>query len=129
MENKDDELRKLQTEKEEKDKLLLRVEIALATISIVAFLALFLGSLYIIETLKIYLLPIIIIILAFVLLFGGGTVCMLIEQKAGYYKCGRCEHKYVPTFNQSMWAPHILRTKYMKCPHCKKRSWNKKVIK
>ena len=129
MENENDELKKLQAEKEEKDKLLLGVEVALAIISIFAFMGLFLGSLYVIETLQIYLQPIISIILSFVLLFGGVTVCMLIEQKAGYYKCGKCGHKYVPTFNQSMWAPHILRSKYIKCPHCKKRSWNKKVIK
>ena len=51
-----------------------------------------------------------------------------IEQKAGYYECQKCHHKYVPTFNSVLWAMHINRTRYMKCPKCNKKSWQRKVL-
>ena len=57
------------------------------------------------------------------MLFG-----LKIEQTAGYYKCAKCNHKYVPTYSSVLWAMHINRTRYMKCPKCGKRSWQKKVI-
>lgn len=54
--------------------------------------------------------------------------CMMIETKAGYYQCGKCGHKYVPSFKQTFLAMHVGRTRYMKCPCCKKRSWQNKTI-
>ncbi len=51
-----------------------------------------------------------------------------IEQKAGYYECKNCGHIYTPTYGQVFIAMHVNRTRYMKCPHCGKRSWQKKVI-
>ena len=51
-----------------------------------------------------------------------------IEQKAGYYECKNCHHRYVPTYWQTNLAMHIGRTRYMKCPECGKRSWQKKVL-
>lgn len=51
-----------------------------------------------------------------------------IEQKAGYYECQCCKHRYVPTFRQVLAAPHYGRTRKMKCPECGKRSWQKKVL-
>lgn len=72
----------------------------------------------------------------FWLLFGIGAaqfiVCVLfalrIEQVAGYYKCQKCGHKYVPTYKSVNLAMHMGRTRYMKCPKCGKKSWQKKVI-
>ena len=52
-----------------------------------------------------------------------------IEQKAGYYECSECHHKYVPTYKNVLLAPHIGRTRKMKCPKCGKKSWQKKVLK
>lgn len=51
-----------------------------------------------------------------------------IEQTAGYYECGHCHHRYVPKYNSVFMAMHLGRTRYMKCPKCGKRSWQKKVI-
>jgi transcriptional regulator with XRE-family HTH domain len=51
-----------------------------------------------------------------------------IEQTAGYYECKHCHNKYVPTFSSVLWSMHFGRTRYMKCPECGKRSWQKKVI-
>lgn len=51
-----------------------------------------------------------------------------IEQTAGYYVCKKCGHKYVPTYQSVLWAMHVGRTRYMRCPHCGKWSWQKKVL-
>lgn len=60
------------------------------------------------------------------------AVCVLyavkIEQSAGYYECKLCGHRYVPKFSNVLFAMHINRTRYMKCPKCHRYSWNKKVI-
>ena len=59
--------------------------------------------------------------------FVGVHFCLVIEQKAGFYECGCCHHKYVPTYKQVLWASHMGRTRYMECPNCKKRCWHKKT--
>ena len=64
----------------------------------------------------------------FIFMFGMFYL-LKIEQKAGYYECNKCHHKYVPTYNKVLWAMHFGRTRYMKCPECNKYSWQKKVIK
>ena len=51
-----------------------------------------------------------------------------IEQKAGYYECQKCKHRYVPKYSHVFFAMHVNRTRYMRCPKCEKRSWQKKVI-
>ena len=51
-----------------------------------------------------------------------------IEQKAGYYECQECGHRYVPTYWSTNLAPHMGRTRYMRCPECGKNSWQKKVL-
>lgn len=51
-----------------------------------------------------------------------------IEQTAGYYECQCCKHRYVPTFKSVFMAMHMGYTRYMKCPKCGKKSWQKKVI-
>ena len=51
-----------------------------------------------------------------------------IEQTAGYYQCKKCGKKHVPKYLSVLGAMHFGRTRYMKCPHCNKRSWQKKVI-
>ena len=51
-----------------------------------------------------------------------------IEQTAGYYQCKSCGHKYVPAYKPVFFAMHYGRTRYMRCPECGKKSWQKKVI-
>jgi len=55
------------------------------------------------------------------------VACVIIETKVGFYQCGKCGHKYIPTYGQSLNSMHMGRTKYLKCPKCHKRSWSKKV--
>ena len=65
---------------------------------------------------------------ALVMIFTVAFIAVGIEQKAGYYECRSCGHRYVPTYWQTNFAPHTGRTRYMKCPKCGKRSWQRKVL-
>ncbi len=55
-------------------------------------------------------------------------VGVMIEQKAGYYECQKCGYRQVPTYFRTLNAPHMGRTRLMKCPKCGERSWQKKVL-
>lgn len=58
----------------------------------------------------------------------GFIYAMRIEQTAGYYHCGSCGHKYVPESKAMYMAPHMGRTRYMRCPQCGEKTWQKKVL-
>ena len=64
-----------------------------------------------------------------VVLFVAIGFCLHIERNAGFYECGHCHHKYIPTYGAVIWSMHVGRTRYMKCPKCGKRSWSKKTVK
>ena len=51
-----------------------------------------------------------------------------IEQTAGYYECQHCGHKHIPKYKAVFFALHVHTTRYLKCPNCGKKSWQKKTI-
>ena len=112
-------------QKEESDKRLLTMEIVIGVLISVVFLALiFIASFVQMEE----WLRITLIITGFIPFVIMIPFAIRIEQTAGYYECDKCHHKYVPTYSSVLWAMHINRTRYMKCPKCNKKSWNKKRI-
>ena len=70
----------------------------------------------------------VIIILGLVPILAAVPFLLKIEQTAGYYECRHCGHRYVPKYKTVFMAMHSGRTRYMRCPECKKLSWQKKVI-
>ena len=58
----------------------------------------------------------------------GISFALEIETEAGYYECQICHNRYVPKFKSVFLSMHTGTTRYMKCPKCGKRSWNKKVL-
>ena len=71
---------------------------------------------------------IILILSAFILLLIGVSFALKIETEAGYYECQNCHYRYVPSYKSVYFAMHLGRTRYLKCPECNKRTWNKKVL-
>lgn len=67
-------------------------------------------------------------ILAFLVLIIGISFALKIETETGYYECKICHNKYIPKYSQVYFAMHYGTTRYLKCPKCNKRSWNKKVL-
>ena len=112
-------------EVEEKNRQMLRLEYMIVFPSVIAaFVMVFIASFV---EMPVWL-RIALIAFAFVMLFSVAFIAVGIEQKAGYYECQKCHHRYVPTYWQTNLAMHIGRTRYMKCPDCGERSWQKKVL-
>ncbi|MBQ3309780.1 helix-turn-helix transcriptional regulator [Candidatus Saccharibacteria bacterium] len=71
---------------------------------------------------------IILLSLGFILLIVGVSFCLKIETETGKYKCKYCGYLHVPKYSTVYFAMHLGRTRYMTCPKCHKKSWQKKVI-
>ena len=112
-------------QKEESDKKMQSLEIVIGLFSVVIMLGAAIIASYVEMS---TFLRIALIVAGLVLCMIGVAYALKIEQTAGYYECAKCRHKYVPTFSSVFWAMHSGRTRYMKCPECQKRSWQKKVI-
>ena len=118
-------LLEMKREKEQSDKRLLSIEIVIGVlISIVFFALIFIASFVEMED----WLRITLIITGFIPFIIMIPFAIRIEQMAGYYECQECHHKYIPTYWSVLWAPHMGRTRHMRCPECGKKSWQKKVI-
>lgn len=121
----EENLLRLKKENEEQAKRLLTMEMVIGYLTSASFMILiFIASF--IE--MVALARIILIVLGFALFVVGVGACILIEQRAGYYVCQCCGHKYVPSYKQVLFAMHKGRTRFMRCPECGKRSWQKKVL-
>ena len=123
MKDKEKDLEKLL---EERNKLLLSAENYIGWTATISFLGSVLG------VAACELNP----VLSTIIIVGGSTifssgigVCLKIEQKAGYYKCSKCGHEDIPDdYSKVFFAPHLGRTRYMKCDECGEKSWHKKVL-
>ena len=118
-------LMKIVKAKEQSDKRLLTMEMFFGISFTIVFVAIILVAALV--PIKIWL-RVALIVFAFIMFFAGCFMALRIEQVAGYYECKECGHKYVPTYKAVNMAPHMGRTRYMKCPECNKKSWQKKVL-
>lgn len=112
-------------QKEAADKRLLSLEVFVGMMALIVLFALIFISAFV--EMKDWL-RVVLIAIGFVLFFAGCFYALRIEQVAGYYECKECGHRYVPTYKAVNLAPHMGRTRYMRCPQCGKKSWQKKVL-
>lgn len=129
MENQNKEMEKqlleMVKQKEESDRHLLMLEWVVGILSaIVLFVPIMVGALLPMED---WLRPIV-VFSGFVPGIAGMCFAMKIEQTAGYYECAECGHRYVPGYKSVFMAAHMGRTRYMRCPQCGRRSWQKKAL-
>lgn len=121
----EDNLLEMAKEKEAADKRLLSLEIVVGVLcTAVMFALVMVASLVMMEE----WLRILLILIGFVPFLVATPFMLKIEQTAGYYACRKCGHKYVPKYGSVFMAMHMGRTRYMRCPKCGKKSWQKKVI-
>lgn len=119
------QLMEMVKEREKKDKILLHIEVFIGVLASIILLSCVFVASFVELTAWI---RIILIVAGFIPFLIGIAYAIRLEQIAGYYECGHCHHKYVPTYSQVFFAMHSGRTRYMKCPECGKKSWQKKVI-
>ncbi len=112
-------------QKEESDKRLLRLEILTGVLCVIPLIA----AIVIVNIVPMEeWLGSLIVGLTLIPLLVATPFMIRIEQVAGYYKCGKCGHRHIPRYTSVFGAMHMGRTRYMRCPRCGKRSWQKKVI-
>ena len=112
-------------QKEEADKKLLHLEILIGIFSIIILIG-FVFSAALVPMAD--WLRIVLIVVGFATAMVGICYAVKIEQTAGYYECAKCAHRYVPTYKSVLMAAHVNRTRYMRCPQCGEKSWQKKVL-
>lgn len=112
-------------QKEQADKRLLFLETVVGISATVIMFALVLLATFVqmASWLRVALL-----VLGFALFFAGCFYALRIEQVAGYFACKECGHRYMPTYKAVNMAPQMFGIRYMKCPECGKKSWQKKVL-
>lgn len=115
----------MKREVEEKNRQMLKAEYWIVFPTIIAGLVMVLVASFVEMSTW---LRIALIVFALVMMIVVAFIAVGFEQKAGYYECQHCHHRYVPTYRQVNLAMHTGRTRYMKCPACGKRSWQKKVL-
>ncbi|MBR2479167.1 MAG: helix-turn-helix transcriptional regulator [Clostridia bacterium] len=112
-------------QKEAADRTLLALEWVIGILScVVIFVPVFIGALLPMED----WMRLVVVFSGFIPGIIGFLYAVKIEQVAGYYECGHCKHTYVPTYRSVSFAQHRGRTRYMRCPKCNKKSWQKKVL-
>lgn len=110
---------------EVQNKKMMFYEMVIGYMSSVTFLILLFTASFAVEN---TVARIILFILAFLVLIVGISFALKIETETGYYECQKCHHKYVPKYSKVYFAMHIVTTRYMKCPKCNERTWQKKVL-
>ena len=121
----EENLLEMRRQVEEKNRQLLRTEYLIVIPVVAMGLVLILVASFV-EIPSVWRGTLIFFAVAMIVVFA--FIAVGIEQKAGYYECQKCHDRHVPTFWQTNLAPHIGRTRYMKCPACGRWSYQKKVL-
>lgn len=122
----DEIVKELLEQKQQADRQLLNLEIVVGAICLFILLGGAVLSAYINATEGV---KVIILLACLVPMLIATPFMIRIEQKAGYYECKNCGHKYIPKYKSVFMAMHMGRTRYMRCPKCNKKSWQKKIVK
>lgn len=62
--------------------------------------------------------------IALIVVFADISVILLVAVSTEIYKCEKCGEKFIPTLTAYLLALHTFKKRYLKCPHCGKKSWN-----
>ncbi len=120
----------LKSENEKYAKRLLRSEAYIIVVGVVASLAMIIaGTIVALKNGENDPLAVALIVSGCVIVVAAALIGLGIEVKTGYYECAECGHIYKPSsLLKTAFAIHMNTTRYMKCPKCGKRCWQKKVL-
>ena len=118
-------LLELQRQEAEQNKKLLSLETVIAASATVNYLVMIFAAVFAVEMLAWRLA---LMLTGLVILVVAIAYALRIEHDAGYYECPHCGARYIPTMRAVVLAPHIGRSRSMKCPRCGQRGYHKKVL-
>ena len=121
----EENLLQLQKQEELNNKKLLSLEVVIGYTSTICFMALIFAASFAVTS------PVwrVVMILTAAAIFTVGMLyCLRLDHDAGYYECPNCGKKYVPSMKAVVMAPHVGRSRRLRCPYCGKRGFHKKVL-
>lgn len=124
-ENAEQNLITLKSAQEKSAKHLLALELVIGYMSTISFFIMIFTASYFVSNIAC---RIVLICVGIINVIIGILFAIKIEKEAGFYECGCCHYKYIPSYKSVLWSMHYGRTRYMRCPKCGKKSWNKKTI-
>lgn len=62
------------------------------------------------------------IVIGFVALIGGLIAAIALEVTSGAFECAKCGKRFMPTTAAYLWGVHTATRRWLKCPHCGKKS-------
>ena len=117
---------KMRKQEEQANKRLMSAEYFLVTLAVIASLAMIIiGILLAVEN---WIAAAVLCSLGALIIISAIVYGLKIEHEAGYYECPECKERYVPSMKAIVLAPHYGTTRKMRCPHCNKRGYHKKVM-
>ena len=71
---------------------------------------------------------IVLIAIALFIFTTGLYVGMQGDRTIGYFQCRECGDTFIPSLKEYTMGPHMITVRRLKCPHCGKKSWCKKIL-
>ena len=116
----------MRKQEEQANKRLMSAEYFLVTLAVVASLAMIITGILIAT--ENWIAAAVLCSIGALIIISAIVYGLKIEHDAGYYECPECKERYVPSMKAVVLAPHYGTTRKMRCPHCNKRGYHKKVM-
>ena len=114
-------------QEKEANKKRMQLTILIGIIATISFITLILIVVMYTDVMSIPV-KIILVAIACLIFIIGMYAAMQGERTIGYYQCKECGDTFVPTFKAYTMGIHLFSTRRLKCPHCGKKNWCKKIL-
>ena len=71
---------------------------------------------------------VVLVILSSITFITALAAAIALDYSAGVYECKKCGQKFKPTLCAYIFGVHTLTKRYLKCPHCKEKSFCKRKL-
>lgn len=111
------------------DKTSPKLKYTISTISAIVTILITLGLIllagFVIEEVWI---KILVCVMSVLLVVSNIALILLVAVNTEVYECCHCGEKFVPTMREYLMGTHTMKKRYLRCPYCHKKGWNKCYI-
>lgn len=111
------------------DKTSPKLKYTISTISAIVTILITLGLIllagFVIEEVWI---KILVCVMSVLLVVSNISLILLVAVNTEVYECCHCGEKFVPTMREYLMGANTMKKRYLRCPYCHKKGWNKCYI-
>lgn len=111
------------------DKTSPKLKYTISTISAIVTILITLGLIllagFVIEEVWI---KILVCVMSVLLVVSNIALILLVAVNTEVYECCHCGEKFVPTMREYLMGANTMKKRYLRCPYCHKKGWNKCYI-